>query len=310
MEIAGSFLNMSETKLNACPICSAPIGLWNKKTTTAGEFDLDRCGDCSYVFVNPRPSLEFLVDFYTKNTHDSKLRGGDSVTLDDVLKKEAAWPNSSVDARRMVGTARSLLKPTDGDGKYSLFDVACGFGFFTKEALELGFEVTALEISNSDRRIAGEMNGVEPVSIPFEEFDAADNAFDVIVLSQIVEHVQDINEWIGKAKNLMKPDGILTVALPNFDNLFRYILGVNEPYIIPPEHLNYFNGGNLKSLMSNHGLKVEKIEWTSKIPPSTIEKLPLGKVAKPVLTPIIGLSLNIIDLFRLGIFVTIYARKN
>ena len=45
------------------------------------------------------------------------------------------------------------------------------FGFFTREALKLGFDVTALEISNNDRRIAGEMNNLEPQSIPFEEFD-------------------------------------------------------------------------------------------------------------------------------------------
>ena len=108
----------------------------------------------------------------------------------------------------------------------------------------------------------------------------------------------------------MKPDGVLAVALPNFDNLFRYILGKNEPYIIPPEHLNYFNASNLTKLMAGHGLSVEKTQWTSRVTPSAIEKLPLGKIAKPVMTPLVGIGLSLIDLMRLGIFVTIYARKS
>ncbi|MFP6711543.1 MAG: class I SAM-dependent methyltransferase [Rhodospirillales bacterium] len=300
---------MSELKMDACPICSAPVSLWNSKTTEAGEFKLDRCQDCSYVFVNPRPSLEYLVDFYTNNTHDNSFRDEAEVSLSDILKKEADWPNSSVDAERIVGTAHSLVKTTSPEGALTLFDVACGFGFITREAINLGFDVTALEISNSDRKIASDMNNLEPQNIPFEEFNEADNSFDVIILSQIVEHVLDINEWIGKAQKLLKSDGLLAVALPNFDNLFRYILGKNEPYIIPPEHLNYFNGRNLQKLLSNHGLSVEKIEWTSKVAPSAVRKLPLGKLAEPIFAPLVGISLNLIDLLHLEIFVTVYARK-
>ena len=102
---------------------------------------------------------------------------------------------------------------------------------------------------------------------------------------------------------------MLAVALPNFDNLFRYLLGTNESYIIPPEHLNYFNGRSLQKLMSKHGLNIEKIEWTSKVLPSAIGKLPFGRIVMPVLKPLVGISLKLIDALHLGIFVTVYARK-
>ena len=92
---------------------------------------------------------------------------------------------------------------------------------------------------------------LEPQNIPFEEFKAANNSFNVVIMSQIVEHVIDINEWISKSQKLLKPNGVLTVTLPSFNNLFRCLLGTNEPYIIPPEYLNYFNGRNLRKLMSN-----------------------------------------------------------
>ena len=90
-----------------------------------------------------------------------------------------------------------------------------------------------------------------PQSISFEEFKVADNSFDVVIMNQIVEHVLDINKWISKSQKLLKPNGVLTVTLPSFNNLFRCLLGTNEPYIIPPEYLNYFNGRNLRKLMSN-----------------------------------------------------------
>ena len=300
---------MSEIYSTTCPICSASISLWNTKKTDAGEFNLDRCRDCSYVFVNPRPSLEYLVDFYSVDAHAYDRQEEDAMSLDQILQREADWPNSTADAERIVGTAYSMVELEHIISKPSLFDVACGTGFFTREALKLGFEVTALEISSSDRKIATEMNGLEPQSIPFEEFNAADDSFDVIILSQIVEHVLDINDWVSKSQKLLKPNGILVIALPNFDNLFRFILGTNEPYIIPPEHLNYFSARNLRKLMSKHNLNVEKIEWTSNVLPSAIAKLPFGKVAMPVLKPLVGISLKFIDLLRLGIFVTVYVRK-
>ena len=150
---------------------------------------------------------------------------------------------------------------------------------------------------------------LEPQSIPFEEFKAADNSFNVVIMSQIVEYVLDINEWISKSQKLLKPNGMLAVALPNFDNLFRYLLGTNESYIIPPEHLNYFNGRSLRKLMSKHGLNIEKIEWTSKVLPSAIGKLLFGRIAMQVLKPLIGILLKLFDILHLGIFVTVYARK-
>ncbi len=128
-------------------------------------------------------------------------------------------------------------------------------------------------------------------------------------MNQIVEHVLDINKWISKSQKLLKPNGVLTVTLPSFNNLFRCLLGTNEPYIIPPEYLNYFNGRNLRKLMSNMVWTLKKIEWTSKVLPITIGKLPFGGIAIPVLKPLIGIPLKLIDALHLGIFVTVYARK-
>ena len=115
-----------------------------------------------------------------------------------------------------------------------------------------------------------------------------------------------MDKQISKA---VKTKWRLIVILPSFNNLLRYLLGTNEPYIISPEHLNYLNGRNLRKLMSKHGLNVEKIEWTLKVLPLAIGKLPFGGIAIPVLKPLIGILLKLIDTLHLGIFVTVYARK-
>jgi SAM-dependent methyltransferase len=300
---------MSDVSLNSCPICLGAISIWNTKSTEFGEFTLSRCEACHYVFVNPRPSLDFLVDFYTNLTHGEEAGNHEPQTLEGLLKAEQDWPNSTLDAKRIIGTAHSLTKPKQSAETLTLFDVASGPGFFTAQALSLGFEVTALEISDKDRKIAKEMNNIEPMNIPFEQFDTAADSFDVVILSQVLEHVIDINEWISKAQKYLKPKGVLAVALPNFNSLFRYLLGPNDPYITPPEHLNFFNPGNLTTLLSNHGLSVEKTQWTSRVMPVAIDKLPLGRLARPIYAPLIGLSLSLIDLCHLGMFVTVYARK-
>jgi hypothetical protein len=79
-------------------------------------------------------------------------------------------------------------------------------------------------------------------------------------MSQILEHVSDVNSWMRNAWGLLKRGGTIAIALPNFNSMFRLVLGRRDPYIIPPEHLNFFSTGNLKALLSKHGFKVIREE--------------------------------------------------
>jgi hypothetical protein len=94
----------NETTYNSCPICSARIKEWRTKTVNAEKYKIDLCKNCYYAFINPRPSLDFLMDYYSTSGHGAVV---DNITdmctqTQNLLTMEASAPNSTLDAHRII----------------------------------------------------------------------------------------------------------------------------------------------------------------------------------------------------------------
>lgn len=291
-----------------CPVCASAIRRWRSKEAEGVRYDLDECVSCGFAFVNPRPSPETVRALYGVLGHGGDAVDGSGPDLALILAKEAAYPNSSLDARRMVRTVASLVGEAGGKG---LLDVGCGYGFSSKAALEAGFAVTALEMAETERRIAGEMTGLAPVAASFEAYDSPPGAFSAVLMSQVLEHAEDPVLWVEKARTLLAPGGVLAVALPNFGSLFRLVLGERDPYVCPPAHLNYFDRESLSALLRRHGFRVESVEWVSRVPAAAVGKrLPsFAKPLLPVAAALASAALAALDALRLGMMVNVYARR-
>lgn len=126
--------------------------------------------------------------------------------------------------------------------------------------------VTAIELGPT-RAVAREMTGIDPKPVLFEDFDAPQESFSAILMSQVLEHVHDVNLWTRRAFELLRPGGVLAIALPHFGSGLRGVLGERDPFISPPEHLNFFTGESLRLLLLRHGLQPGRTEYRSRIPP-------------------------------------------
>lgn len=297
-----------EPRSETCPVCACAISEWRTKRNGDANYHIERCRSCGFAFVNPRPSLAYLADYYARFGHNNSMRSADfAPTLDSVVAQERVEPNSTLDARRLIATIEALRGGSGG----RLLDVGCGYGFFSKEALRAGFDVAALELADNERRIAAAMTGLDPAAISFEQYAAAPGSMSAILMSQILEHAHDVNEWLSKSNRLLQPQGILAIALPNFGSATRLLMQENEPYITPPEHLNYFSARNLSALLRKHGFRIEKVEWVSRIPRRAFEKrLPrFALPALPLVRLVSGTSLALLDSLGLGVMLNVYGRK-
>jgi SAM-dependent methyltransferase len=300
---------MNALHLDSCPVCTGCIALWRFKTTLHGIFPICRCRDCGMAFVNPRPSLQFLMDYYRAEGSASHP-GANGVSLAWVLNEEREFPNSTIDAREIISQVCAHSKVAVDRRAPMLLDIGSGFGFFTRQARQLGFEVTAIELGPA-RQVSIEMTGVVPHDVPFENFDARPGSFSAIVMSQVMEHVQDVNLWAQRAYELLQPGGVLAIALPHFNSATRRLMGENDPFITPPEHLNFFTAASLRQLLIRHGFELGATEYRSRIPPRAIERR-LGKAGRHVVAAgrLAGTALaHTMDKLRLGMMVRIYGIK-
>jgi 2-polyprenyl-3-methyl-5-hydroxy-6-metoxy-1,4-benzoquinol methylase len=232
-----------------------------------------------------------------------------TTTLEDILAAEQEFPNSTLDASRIIRNTSYFL--ADKTKTYRLLDVGCGFGFYSREARGAGFEVTAIELASHERGVTTQLAGVVPQAVSFEAFKAEPKSFSAILMSQILEHAEDVNVWVAKANNLLVPHGVLAIALPNFASIFKWLMQENEPFVSPPAHLNYFSAASLRMLLERHGFKVRKTQWTSRVRSEALEKrVPkIVRTALPVLEIGSKVVLKAIDTAHLGQIITVYAEK-
>ncbi len=297
-----------QTRYESCPVCASSFKPWRSKKGGDHLYHMDRCNACGYCFVNPRPSLEFLMQYYSTFGHGDGDAAKEPPKLSAVIERERVFPNSTVDAKRLVATIRALSRPATSN---RFLDVGCGYGFFSKEALGAGFDVQAIELATNERKIAQEMTELSPAATSFEEYQCEPESLGVVLMSQILEHALDVNLWVDKAHRFLQKDGILAIALPNYGSVVRKVLQERDPFVCPPTHLNFFNPRSLSMLLGKHGFKVEKVEWVSRLPKSSFEKR-CPRFAKPLL-PLVHFgttcSLGLIDLGRLGMVIRVYGRK-
>ncbi len=290
-----------------CFACSARGHLWASVNTLHGKFRIVRCTECGFAFVNPRPTPEFISSFYSMCGHGNS----EAKTLERVLEAERKYPNSTLDAQRIVENIRRFTMNGSGGDCRPLLDIGCGYGFFSREARLRGFDVTALEVAAEERGIASQIAGLKPLPLSFEAFECREDSFSALLMSQILEHALDVNLWIAKAHRLLAPAGILAIALPNFGSFLRFLMREKEPYICPPAHLNFFTIKGLSMLLRRHGFQILKARSVSRIDSNVVvRRAPFSRVlGRKGLRLATKCCFSPLDSLGFGMMINLYARK-
>ena len=80
--------------------------------------------------------------------------------------------------------------------------------------------------------------------------------YDVITMWHVLEHVPNLEEYIGKLRTLLKKDGIIIIAVPNFKSFdAEYYREFWAAYDVP-RHLWHFSKKSIQILFERSGMKV------------------------------------------------------
>jgi 2-polyprenyl-6-hydroxyphenyl methylase / 3-demethylubiquinone-9 3-methyltransferase len=101
-----------------------------------------------------------------------------------------------------------------------ILDIGCGGGLLCEPMARLGAEVVGADASTTNIEVARLHAAEAGVEVDYRATTAealadAGEKFDVILNMEVVEHVADIELFIGKCGEMLKPDGIMFVATIN-----------------------------------------------------------------------------------------------
>jgi 2-polyprenyl-3-methyl-5-hydroxy-6-metoxy-1,4-benzoquinol methylase len=149
-----------------------------------------------------------------------------------------------------------------------VLDVGCYDGSLGKELIKKGNQVYGIEINKKAAQLA-EKRGLKIKIQDFtKRFDYQANFFDVIVASEVIEHVLDTDFFIKEIKRVLRPNGYLILTTPNAASLGRriYLLLGKNPYFeasfgFPKNadagHIRFFVKDLLLDYLRHHDFEVD-----------------------------------------------------
>lgn len=159
--------------------------------------------------------------------------------------------------KRSLKFKLKLVNSFSSEGKH-LLDIGCGTGDFLQTAQKDGWQVTGVEPDNQARQIANSKTNNAVFDIKHLE-TLQENSFDVITLWHVLEHLPQLETHIKLLQYLLKPNGTLVIAVPNYNSFdAQYYKEFWAAYDVP-RHLWHFSKSSISKLFAKEGMKVEQI---------------------------------------------------
>lgn len=258
-----------------CPACgSAAIQqLLTVKDYTVSQqtFPVWECAQCTLRFTQSIPDQAAIGKYYQADNYISHTNTSKGLInrLYHMVRRITLQQK-----RKMI---RQIAQRNTGH----LLDVGAGVGTFASFMQQSGWQVMGLEPDPDTRKRAEEQNRISLHDIS-ELFQLPAASYDVITMWHVLEHVHALHEYLDQLKKLLKPSGVLLIAVPNYTSFDANLYGQYWAAYDVPRHLYHFSPASMRTLLQQHGLRLQEIKpmWFDSFYVSMLsEKYKTGKAS-------------------------------
>jgi SAM-dependent methyltransferase len=234
-----------------CPVCigsDLQFSFYCKDHSISKEiFNIWDCKTCTLRFTYPIPEEAGIGRYYAADhyiSHSDSSKG----LINKLYKAARGFTLSE---------KRRFVQRQTGIASGSLLEVGTGTGGFLNEMETSGWQTTGLEPDFKAREKAFMLYKL-PVYEPSHLFQLNHNFFDAITLWHVLEHVYHLHDYLEQFAKLLKPNGLLFIAVPNYTSYDAgHYLDYWAAYDVP-RHLYHFSPSSMQKLASLHGFQIIK----------------------------------------------------
>ncbi len=137
-----------------------------------------------------------------------------------------------------------------------LLDLGAGSGRHTHEGLRRGCSVVALDLNLADLRALGDTAGGSGVSGDATALPFDDDAFDVVIASEVLEHVTDDEAAAAELARVLRPSGTIAVSVPArlSEQVCWWLSADYHAPAVPGGHVRIYSKRQLCDLLEAAGL--------------------------------------------------------
>lgn len=206
-------------------------------------FELHHNPEYDLLITFPKPSPEKLPSYYESEDYISHTDGKRS------LFERMYHLIKNIALKNKVKLINSLSQ------KGKLLDIGAGTGDFLVAAQKDGWQTTGVEPSAKAKSIAIKKG----VNFADNLSDLESHSFDVITMWHVLEHVPNLDEYILELKRLLKSNGTILIAVPNFKSFDANYYGKFWAAYDVPRHIWHFSKTAIQKLFSEKEMKLVEV---------------------------------------------------
>jgi 2-polyprenyl-3-methyl-5-hydroxy-6-metoxy-1,4-benzoquinol methylase len=249
---------MIKDKKFHCLLCDGQMrvalsGLADNRLGSPGQYSIAQCSHCGFLQTKPAPGPQEIKQLY--ETYYNFC--GESGTIYTKLRK--TFFNS---------LASRLWMVIDGDisfhlhlGQGRLLDVGCNEGHGMAIYRRNGFNPEGLELNERAAQNA-RMAGCRVHTQTLEEFQP-EEPYDIVVLSNVLEHASNPKNMLDNVRRVLKPGGHVWISCPNSQSWLRRLFGRSWINWHVPFHLFHFSRKTLSQLLKNSGFEIKDLKFVT-----------------------------------------------
>ncbi|KJD35914.1 hypothetical protein PW52_09330 [Tamlana sedimentorum] len=209
------------------------------------------------IFCLDKYSQEELVTLYDKlyNNNSAKYESYSVNEYNMLLKGE----------KIKIGHNRSrVLQKHVFNSKYkSVLEIGSGIGlmgaYIRSENADI--EYLGIEIDKEAYKKSKSLN-LNTINSDFKIMNDIEDSFDVILLWEVIEHLQDLKLFMDLAYKKLNKNGKIILSTPNYNKILNYPERAKDNLYqdAPPIHLNFFTKSNIITIFESYNFKNCKVK--------------------------------------------------
>jgi SAM-dependent methyltransferase len=205
----------------------------------AKGYDVIACASCGFVYADTKVHQREYDTFYQNMSKYADPLTGTGGGIQ-------SW-----DFERLQETAATIVEflhsPQD-----RILDIGCANGGLLSAIRDLGFcNLLGVDPSSSCVK-AVRSKGIVASEGMLGSLKLSPGSFDCILLSHVLEHVQDLDVAMNNVVSLLKPNGVLYVEVPDASRYIDYLYAPFQDF--NTEHINHFSQRTMRAFGSRFGL--------------------------------------------------------
>jgi len=234
-----------------CPVCN-----FNKfKLLFVHDgFSYYKCRNCTFVFTNPRLNGKGSKIWYNSDYYNAALKKEIYINAQDEQYYSVSLNQAHF--KKVVEVIDEHFK----DKNISIIDLGCStgsllaclrdkYGFSNLSGIDLN--KNAIEFAKNKRKLNVAVADITDINNK--------DKFDLVINTENIEHVNDLNEYIANLKQTIRSNGHLLISTPHNDPKALKLFGLFADHFCAPNHINYFNEKTIGLFLKRHGFEIKYI---------------------------------------------------